>query len=93
MRNHHYKDECPKHGQQDHIGAAGGQCYLCLRAREMTHEEKLAAANPLRSAYVQELYDEKSYAFTAPPAGVPYAKWGKDDWIRYIEKYGKWLSH
>lgn len=43
MRNHYWMQECPKHGVQKHIGAAGGQCYRCLREAEEAAEKKETA--------------------------------------------------
>jgi hypothetical protein len=43
----------------------------------MTEEEK------------RKKYQAGEYAFPPPP--VPTVAWGEKDWIRYIDRNGKWL--
>lgn len=36
-----------------------------------------------------KLYDLGHYAFPVPP--VPTLMWKKPDWIRYVDRHGRWL--
>jgi hypothetical protein len=37
----------------------------------------------------QKKYRAGKYAFPPPP--VSHARWREEDWIRYIDAWGKWL--
>ena len=54
-----------------------------METNKLTHEDKLFAL----SVYP----NEKGVNFQCPPPPVCTVNWKNEDWIKYIDQYGKWI--
>lgn len=54
------------------------------KVEKMFNNDASADPNKIR------MYKEKRYQFKPPP--VSHSNWTEKDWIRYIDKNGKWMD-